>query len=149
MRLRSSVVTSVFNKSLNLSSAALSRRSTGEISNLMSVDSTRLQDLTPYLHAIWYSFYQITIALLLLWQQVGLASLAGVTVIILAMPFTRKVSSYLKNIQKQLSKVRDTRVKLCNEIFSGMKIIKLNAWETEYGKKIENARAEELELLRR
>lgn len=47
--------------------AALMKRSTGEILNLMSVDSTRLQDLTPYLHALWYSFFQVLIAMILLW----------------------------------------------------------------------------------
>jgi hypothetical protein len=77
MRLRSAAVTAVFNKSLVLSAAALSRRTTGEISNLMSVDSTRLQDLTPYGHAIWYSLYQIVIAMALLWGQLGPACLAG------------------------------------------------------------------------
>ena len=70
LRLRSAVVTSVYAKALVLSSSELMKRSIGEITNLMSVDSTRLQDLTPYLHAIWYSFFQISLALYFLWQQV-------------------------------------------------------------------------------
>lgn len=82
MRLRSAVITAVYNKSLVLSTSALSRRSTGEITNLMQVDSTRLQDLTPYLHAVWYSVFQITIALVLLWQQVGAACLAGLILLV-------------------------------------------------------------------
>ena len=65
MNLRAAVVTSVFSKSLVLATAALSKRSVGEITNLMAVDSTRLQDLTPYLHAVWYSLYQIMLALVL------------------------------------------------------------------------------------
>jgi ATP-binding cassette, subfamily C (CFTR/MRP), member 1 len=77
MNLRSAVITSVYFKSLSLSSAALARRSAGEISNLMSVDSARLQDLTPYLHALWYSFFQVTVAMTMLWRQLGLASIAG------------------------------------------------------------------------
>jgi hypothetical protein len=43
MNLRSAVITSVFSKSLVISAAALSKKTTGEITNLMSVDSTRLQ----------------------------------------------------------------------------------------------------------
>ncbi len=77
MNLRSSIVTAVYSKSLVISAATMSRKSTGEISNLMSVDSTRLQELTPYLHAIWYSFYQIAVALYFLWQQLGPSCLAG------------------------------------------------------------------------
>jgi hypothetical protein len=43
MNLRSSVVTSIYNKALAISVASLSRKTIGEISNLMSVDSSRLQ----------------------------------------------------------------------------------------------------------
>ena len=43
MRLRSAVTTSVYTKALSLSTAAMSERTTGEISNLMSVDASRLQ----------------------------------------------------------------------------------------------------------
>ena len=43
MRLRSSVTTSVYQKALVISAAAMSERTTGEISNLMSVDASRLQ----------------------------------------------------------------------------------------------------------
>lgn len=42
----------------------------GEIANLMSIDAQRLQDLTPYLHAVWYSFFQIAVALYFLYEQV-------------------------------------------------------------------------------
>jgi ATP-binding cassette subfamily C (CFTR/MRP) protein 1 len=53
MNLRSSVVTAVYSKALVISVAVQQRKTLGEITNLMSVDSSRLQDLTPYLHAIW------------------------------------------------------------------------------------------------
>lgn len=43
LRLRSCVITSVYHKTLVMSTASLSRKTTGEIINLMSVDSTRLQ----------------------------------------------------------------------------------------------------------
>lgn len=79
----------------------------------------------------------------------GYASLAGLCVIIAGIPFTRQVSSYLKSIQKQLSKVRDERVKLCNEAFGGIKIIKLQAWERQFQHKIQSSRDKELALLRR
>jgi ATP-binding cassette, subfamily C (CFTR/MRP), member 1 len=88
-------------------------------------------------------------SLLLCRGQVGYATLAGLCVIIAGIPFTRQVSSHLKSIQKQLSKVRDERVKLCNEVFSGMKIIKLQAWERQFQQKIQSSRDKELALLRR
>jgi len=58
-------------------------------------------------------------------NQLGIASLAGVVIIVLAIPVTSSVASRLKTIQKVVSKLRDERVKLSNEVLSGMKVIKL------------------------
>ena len=43
LRLRTAVITSVYSKSLSISAASLSKTTSGEITNLMAVDSTRLQ----------------------------------------------------------------------------------------------------------
>jgi len=115
----------------------------------MSVDSTRLQDLTPYLHAIWYSFYQIIVALYLLWGQVSYSSLAGVVIIIVTIPLTGRLSMYLKSLQKKLSGLRDERVRLCCEVFGGIKVIKLQSWEREYAQRIDKARENELDMLKK
>lgn len=149
MRLRSAVTTSIYSKALVLSTAAMSTRTTGEITNLMSVDSTRLQELSPYLHAVWYSFYQISIALYFLWQQMGVASLAGIAVILLLIPLTGKVSKILKSLQSQMAKVRDERIKVSNEVLGGMKVIKFQAWEAEFEKRINEIRDRELAIFRK
>ena len=142
MWLRSAVVTSVFSKALLISAGVLGRRTIGEISNLMSVDSTRLQSLTPYLHAIWYSFVQIALSLYFLWGQVGASCLGGIAIIILVIPITKKVSKYLGGIQKQLSKIRDRRVKLQSEVIGGMKVI-------NFQERVELVRNEELAMYRK
>jgi ABC-type multidrug transport system fused ATPase/permease subunit len=149
MRLRSAVTTSVYSKALSLSTAAMSKRTTGEISNLMSVDASRLQELAPYLHAVWYSVYQIAISLYFLWQQMGVASLAGIAVILLLIPMTGKISTVLKRLQSQMAKVRDERIKISNEVLGGMKVIKFQAWEGEFEKRINEIRDRELVIFRK
>lgn len=148
MRLRSAIITTVYQKTLLLAQGVLTRKSTGVISNLMSVDSTRLQDMTPYLHAVWYAAFQIAVALYLLWQQVGMASLAAIAVIILTIPLTGHVSNILKNVQQKVSVVRDERVKMTNEMLSGIKVIKLQAWEKQIGERVNALRDKELALYR-
>jgi ATP-binding cassette subfamily C (CFTR/MRP) protein 1 len=146
MRLRSAVITSIYSKALVISASVLLRRTTGEITNLMSVDSSRLQDLTPYMHAIWYSFYQIIWALYFLWQQVGISALAGVFVIVLTIPLTNRIATVSKKLQKKISTVRDERVKMSNEVLSGMKVIKFQAWEKECEGRLGKIREKELSL---
>ena len=63
------VVVAVYQKALVLCAGERHTRSLGEMQNLMSIDAQRLQELTTYLHAVWYSFFQITLALFFLWRQ--------------------------------------------------------------------------------
>ena len=69
LKIRTAIVVAVYEKALVLSAGERHTRSLGEITNLMSIDAQRLQELTTYVHAVWFSFYQIGLALLLLWQQ--------------------------------------------------------------------------------
>jgi ATP-binding cassette, subfamily C (CFTR/MRP), member 1 len=78
LRIRSAVVVAVYNKALVLHSAERQTRTLGEITNLISIDAQRMQDLTTYLHAVWYSFVQIGLALFFLFRQLGASCLGGV-----------------------------------------------------------------------
>lgn len=69
LMIRTAVIVAVYKKALVLSAGERDVRTLGEITNLMSIDALRLQELTTYLHAIWYSFWQIGLALFFLWQQ--------------------------------------------------------------------------------
>jgi hypothetical protein len=44
--------------------------------------------------------------------------------------------------------VKDERIKLTNEVFSGVKIIKLYAWERSFEAKLQCVREQEMRLLR-
>jgi ATP-binding cassette subfamily C (CFTR/MRP) protein 1 len=120
----------------------------GEIANLVGIDAQRMQDLMTYLHAVWYSFFQIGLAMFFLWGQVGPSCLAGVVVIALMIPITKVVAAWLGRIQKQLMKARDERVELNNEILGAMKIIKIQAWEEDFRAKLLQLRDQELKRLR-
>jgi len=148
MNLRTSIVTAVYHKSLAISAASLSKKTLGEITNLMSVDSSRLQDLTPYLHALWYSLFQIVVAMFLLWQQVGVSCFSGFFFIVVTIPITRRMSMHMKSLQKSLSNLRDERIKLTNEVLNGMKVIKLQAWEAELQHRVQDVRERELAVFR-
>ena len=69
--------------------------------------------------------------------------------IILTIPLTGRISMYMKKLQKELSTVRDERIKLTNEVLTGMKVIKLQAWELEFQNRINDVRERELEIFKR
>jgi len=145
LRLRSAVVTAVYKKSLVI----LSCSSTGEVTNLMSIDAQYLQDLTPYLHGLWYGLFQISVSLYLLWQQLGVSCLSGVAMILVAIPLTALLARIMRTFQRGLLSVKDERVKICYEVLSGMKVIKLQAWEKMYKERVMSYRDKELFQLRK
>ncbi|GLE05786.1 hypothetical protein PINS_up014967, partial [Pythium insidiosum] len=103
--------------------AARQKKTTGEITNLMSIDAQRLQELTQYINSLWYSVFQITVSCFLLWKQIGVSTFAGVAVIILMLPVTASISKLMRRLQLKLMKVKDERIKICHEVLSGMKVI--------------------------
>ncbi|CEG39052.1 atp-binding cassette superfamily [Plasmopara halstedii] len=147
MRVRSAVCTAVYDKSLALSAAARQKKTTGEITNLMSIDAQRLQELSTYINSVWFSFFQITVACYLLWRQIGPATFAGVAVIILMLPITAGISKLMRRLQLKLMEVKDERIKICNEVLAGMKVIKMQAWEHSFTKRVLEYRSEELSKL--
>jgi ABC transporter transmembrane region len=64
-------------------------------------------ELMNYLHALWYSPLQISLALFFLWQQLGPSSLGGVLVICFMIPTTKMVASWMGGMQKRLMKAKD------------------------------------------
>ncbi|KAG7388147.1 ATP-binding cassette sub- C member 8 [Phytophthora pseudosyringae] len=148
MRVRSAVCTAVYSKSLVLSAAARQKKTTGEITNLMSIDAQRLQELSTFINSVWFSIFQIVVACYLLWKQIGPATFAGVAVIILMLPVTAGISKLMRRLQLKLMEVKDERIKICNEVLAGMKVIKLQAWEHSFTKRVLEYRSEELSKLR-
>jgi len=147
LRMRTAVVMAVYKKALILSSTERQKRSVGEIVNLMTVDAQRIQDLTTYGHAVWYSFLQIGLAIYFLWQQLGPSCLGGVAVIIVMVPVNKFIAGWMGRLQKKLMKARDQRVDVNNEVLCSMKVIKLQAWEDSFQKRILNLRNIELKQL--
>jgi ATP-binding cassette subfamily C (CFTR/MRP) protein 1 len=104
-------------------------------------------DLTTYLNSIWSSPLQIVLSLIFLWQQLGPSSLGGVSVIIIMIPVTKTVAQWMGSMQKKLMKAKDKRVELNAEVMGGMKVIKFQAWEESFQKRILALREEELSQL--
>jgi len=89
----------------------------------MAVDAHRFVDLTTYLNMIWSAPFQIALAIYFLWQSLGPSVLAGLFVMIVLIPINGVVAAKARNLQIKQMKNKDQRVKLMNEILSGIKVI--------------------------
>ena len=81
---------------------------------------------------IWSAPLQIGLCCYCMWGQIGIASIAGVLVVILAVPINTVIAKITRKLQLAQMKNKDKRIKLMNEILSGMKVIKLYGWEPSF-----------------
>ncbi|XP_013404203.1 multidrug resistance-associated protein 1 [Lingula anatina] len=149
LRIRTAIIATVYRKSLKLSSAARKKSTVGEIVNLMSVDAQKMQDATIFFHMVWSSTAGIVVALVLLWQYLGPASLAGLAVIILLLPANAYCGIQIRAHQVRQMAQKDKRLKVLNEVLNAIKILKLYAWEESFQRKVTGIRDTELSSLKK
>jgi ABC-type bacteriocin/lantibiotic exporter with double-glycine peptidase domain len=113
----------------------------------MSVDSQRMVDFFLMVNTMWSAPMQIVIALILLWQQLGIATIAGMILMIILLPFNGYITTKMRNIQILMMKEKDKRVKLMNEILNGIKVLKFYAWENSFRDQVLGYRGKEVKLL--
>lgn len=150
MRVKSSLTSMIYAKSMRLSNEGRASKSTGDIVNYMAVDTQRLQDLTQYGQMLWSAPFQIALCMISLYQLVGISMLAGIGAMILMVPVNGVIARIMKNLQKKQMKNKDARTRLVTEILNNMKSIKLFAWSTAFINKLNFVRNEqELKTLRK
>lgn len=120
--------------------ASKQRSTTGEILNHMQLDASRVAELVTYLHVIWSAGLQIVGYVSLLYGYIGWSVFGGLTVMVVLMPVQNRVFRLIGKRRKEQMALSDKRVKLQNEALSGVKILKLNAWEEPMADLINKAR---------
>lgn len=132
-----------------MSFAARQEYSVGEIVNLQAIDAGRIESNITYLHMLWSAPLQITISIIMLWQVLGPAVLAGLSVMLLLIPINLKLSQVQGVIQKTMLGHKDSRTKLMNEIMQGIRVIRYFAWEPSFSDRVRSVRNDELASLRK
>ncbi|ESW19924.1 hypothetical protein PHAVU_006G166700 [Phaseolus vulgaris] len=148
-RLRSTLVAAVFRKSLRLTHEARKQFATGKITNLMTTDCEALQQICQSLHTLWSAPLRIAVALVLLYQELGVASLLGALLLVLMFPLQTFIISRMQKLSKEGLQRTDKRIGLMNEILAAMDTVKYYAWESSFQSKVLVVRNDELSWFRK
>ncbi|KAL1943159.1 hypothetical protein VTO73DRAFT_4830 [Trametes versicolor] len=149
MRVRSGLVTAIYQKALVLSNDGRSSAS-GDIVNLMSVDAMRLQDLCTYGLIAISGPFQITLAFVSLYNILGWPAFVGVAIMIVSIPLNTLIARFLKRLQERQMKNRDKRTRLMSDLLANIRSIKLYAWENAFIRWVSEVRNnQELRMLRK
>lgn len=149
MHVRSALTAMVYRKGLRLSSSARQSHTSGEIVNYMAVDVQRVGDYAWYLHDIWMLPMQIILALAILYKSVGLACIATLIATILSIVITIPLARVQELYQDKLMAAKDDRMRKTSECLRNMRILKSQAWEDRYKRKLEEMRSVEFKWLKK
>ncbi|KAK3698830.1 hypothetical protein QZH41_016034 [Actinostola sp. cb2023] len=144
MRLRIACTSLIYNKVLRLSNSAIAKATTGFIVNLISTDTQKFDWASYFLHYIILGPIEAIIVLYLLWREVGVASFVGMGILLLLVPMQMKMGAILMNLRRRAAQWVDQRVKIMNEIISGISVIKMYTWELPFADRLEYIRRNEL-----
>ena len=150
MRVRSGLTAVIYEKSTRLSNAGRAAKTTGDVVNLMAVDTQRLDQVMQFMQQIWSAPFQIFLAMASLYQLVGPSMFAGVGIMLIMIPINGVIVKYLRQLSiKQMSN-KDVRTKLMSEILNNIKSIKLHAWTRAFSNRLNEVRNNlELAMLRK
>ncbi|KAJ6893989.1 ABC transporter C family member 2-like isoform X1 [Populus alba x Populus x berolinensis] len=148
-RLRATLVAAVFRKSLRLTHEGRRKFASGKITNLMTTDAEALQQICQSLHTLWSAPFRIIVAMVLLYQQLNVASLLGALMLVLLFPIQTFVISRMQKLSKEGLQRTDKRIGLMNEILAAMDTVKCYAWESSFQAKVQGVRDDELSWFRK
>ncbi|XP_071395438.1 ATP-binding cassette sub-family C member 10 [Centroberyx affinis] len=145
---RAALVSAIYGKALRVSGSSLARFTLGEVVNFMSTDSDRVVNFFRSFHELWSLPFQFSIALYLLYLQVGVSFLGGLAVALLLVPLNKVLASRILDNNKHMLRYKDSRVKLMTEILFGIRVIKFYSWEPHFTQKVADCRGRELSHLK-
>ncbi|CAL9163031.1 unnamed protein product [Musa hybrid cultivar] len=147
VRVRAALMVAIYNKSLAIKHAGAS---TGKIVNFLDVDVEKIADFFWYIHGVWLLPLQVTLALLILYRNLGAAaSFSALAVTILVMVSNTPLANLQQRLHSKIMEAKDGRMKATAETLKCMRVLKLHAWETAYLNKLLEHRNVERSWLRR
>ncbi|KAG0263849.1 hypothetical protein BG011_007937 [Mortierella polycephala] len=145
--LRTALVHMIFQKTTTMSSKARLEHSDGAIFNLMSTDTTRIENCPAGLMLLVTVPLAVLVTVVMLYYLIGPSALVGTFVLMVVNPLQAWSLAKCTPIRAQASKLTDTRVRMTTEILQGIKVIKFFAFEPSFLKKLSEVRFSELKFV--
>jgi ATP-binding cassette, subfamily C (CFTR/MRP), member 4 len=143
-QIKSGMAMLLYGKISKMTSFVLNASEFGKITNLIANDLTVIEQRTPVLlNAMTAPMLLVGITIILC-IRIGWPALVGIALIIIVIPFSRKISEINAAILKQVNAFKDVRVQLTAEMIDGIKYVKFNGWERAFQQLIRKSRDVEL-----
>ncbi|XP_026726081.1 multidrug resistance-associated protein 4 [Trichoplusia ni] len=148
MKVRIAACSLIYRKVMRMSSGALAQTTAGQVVNLLSNDVNRFDYAFIYTHFIWLLPLQVIVVCYLIYLKIGYAAIVGVIGIVLqTIPVQSYMSKLAARLRMRTACKTDERVRIMDEIISGMQVIKMYAWEKPFEQVVALARKNEINCI--
>ncbi|XP_019853687.1 PREDICTED: multidrug resistance-associated protein 4-like isoform X2 [Amphimedon queenslandica] len=134
----------IYFKVLSLSQCTLSHVTMGHVINIASNDVHRFDECILYFPFFLVFPIHLFVVLYLLYLKVQWSSMIIVGVILVSLPVLISLSVIYSIFRFKAAKVTDRRVKVMNEIISGLRVIEVYGWEYAFSQLVCKIRREEV-----
>ncbi|KAJ6498330.1 P-loop containing nucleoside triphosphate hydrolase protein [Mycena vulgaris] len=147
--IRGALIEAIFRKTLLLDTSGTANSRGGQVVSLMSTDVERLTLNVEGFHRLWSSFVLVGLGLFILYDQLGIAFVAALIIVVLVAVLVPYLSKNTRLIQIRMSAFGDERIRIIAQILRQIKNIKLSGSEAELVEKVTSVRAAELQERKR
>eukprot|EP00736_Rhodelphis_marinus_P011514 Rmarinus@m.22006 len=144
LHIREALQMIIYRKALTTPQSGQSGCRGGLLMNLVSNDVQTIMLFFQVYHHGWAVFLQIAIAVLLLYDTIGVSAFLGVLVTVLVLPLQGWIARRLKVLQESKMRLTDERLKKIREFVHGVKMVKFQSWEHYFVSSIQAIRQLEL-----
>ncbi|TFK23813.1 ATP-dependent bile acid permease [Coprinopsis marcescibilis] len=149
LHVRSGLIGAIFRKALRISGRGRINHNSGQITTMISTDTTRLDRFTMAVHVLWTAPIQLIIGLGLVIGMLGYSALVGLGVLLLGLPIQIILVKIMFSERTKGVVYTDKRIRLTSEVMQGIRLVKFFAWESFYMGQVLDLRSGELLALKK
>lgn len=147
MKFTSAMKGFIYRKAFRLNAKSKAEKSTSDIVNMYTTDINNVISAASNVHFLFVLPLLIISALYMLHGVVGNSMYAGLAMIFVVLIINKFVAQFQSKQFDAIMEAKDARMKVVNEIFGAILIVKLNAWEQRFREKLGEARCVEVDAI--
>ncbi|KAH8660277.1 P-loop containing nucleoside triphosphate hydrolase protein [Xylariales sp. PMI_506] len=147
-QVRAALISTIFDKAMTISGRAKAAWGNGRIVNLMSVDTSRIDQAYGWLHMAWATPLTLVVTIVLLLINLSYSALAGIGLFFSVIPIMAHIVRTVKRRRAKVNKDTDERISMTQEVLQAIRFIKYYAWEADFVSRLDAVRHREIRGIR-